>query len=125
MGDRHRRQHQPAPPTCVEVHLEELGRHSWVKALVSTLTGSYGSAQFRFVARPTGDGHRASDHAAVGATFPVLRLQDLGDRTKPNAWIDVAEQRLHDLDRTLTDAGWTLENRTGPHWWSWSYRRVP
>jgi deazaflavin-dependent oxidoreductase (nitroreductase family) len=40
--------------TMIEVHLEEFGEHSWVKALVNTLSGSYGSAQYRFVARPSG-----------------------------------------------------------------------
>ena len=52
---------------------------SWIKALASTLTGSYGSAQCRFVARQPGADHGAGDHVVTGATFPVMRLQDLDD----------------------------------------------
>ncbi len=113
------------PGELLEVHLEELGQHSWLKALFNTLTGTYGSAQFRFVARPPGTDHPARDDLFVGATFPVMRLQDLNDRTEPNAWIETAVQRLQELDRTLVDAGWTREDHIGPHWWSLTYRRGP
>ena len=70
----------------VEVHLEELGQHSWVKALANTIGGSYGSAQYRFVACSQGKEHHASDHAVTGATFPVMRFQDLENLNKPSLW---------------------------------------
>jgi hypothetical protein len=91
-------------PTTVEVHLEELGEHSWLKALANTLTGSYGSAQFRFVARPPGHEHHPGDHVATGATFPVMR------------W-----QRLDELDDSLRALGWRRCPTAGRHWWSRTY----
>lgn len=115
----------PAPqPSRVDIHLEELGQHSWIKSLLSTLTGSYGSTQVRFVARAAGE-HVDDEHIAAGATFSVMRLQDLDDRTEPNAWTDTADERLRELDAELTDAGWSRDETTGPHWWSLSYRRRP
>jgi hypothetical protein len=108
-------------PRAVEVHLEELGQHSWVKALANTLVGSFGSAQFRFVACPSGDRHRADDHVVTGATFPVLRAQDLDDLHLPNAWLDTARQRLDELDGELRGRGWRPETTTGRHWWSRTY----
>ena len=111
-------------PSRLEVHLEELGRHSWGAALLNTLTGSQGSAQFRFVARRPGGSHDAGDDVVVGSTFPLMRAQDLDDRNRPNAWAEVAAQRLRELDSDLTGAGWTREGGSGPHWWSRTYRRA-
>ncbi len=105
----------------VEVHLEELGEHSWVKALTSTLSGSYGSAQYRFVARPAGERHRANDHVLTGATFPVMRFQDHDDLNRPNAWIETARERLQDLDKELSARGWRRSGSDGKHWWSRTY----
>lgn len=108
----------------IEIHLEELGEHSWVKALANTLAGNYGSAQYRFVARPPVEEHTAAQHAATGATFPVMRLQDLNDLREPNAWIDTAHERLRELDHELLDAGWQRREQRGLHWWSLSYQRT-
>lgn len=105
----------------VEVHLEELGQHSWVKAVVNTLAGTYGSAQYRFVARPPGAVHRAADHVATGATFPVMRLQDLDNLHRPNAWIETAQERLQELDEELLGRGWRRGSEGGQHWWSRTY----
>lgn len=109
----------PPRPT-LEVHLEELGEHSWVRALLNTLGGTFGSAQYRFVARPPGGAHRARDHVVTGATFPVMRLQDLDDRHRPNAWVELAEQRLDELDQELRACGWSFRS-IGQHWWSRTY----
>jgi hypothetical protein len=106
----------------VEVHLEELGQHSWWKALLNTLGGTYGSAQFRFVARPPGRDDPGAPHV-LGATFPVMRAQDLDDTTEPNAWIDVARDRLEELDRELVAQGWRRAGTAGGHWWSRHYVR--
>lgn len=105
----------------IEVHLEELGAHSWIKALANTLGGTYGSAQYRFVARPPGDEHRSDDHVATGATFPAMRLQDLDDLHRPNAWIETAQERLDELDAELLDRGWRHHPGEGQHWWSRTY----
>jgi len=92
-----------------------------VKALANTLTGSYGSAQYRFVARPTGDEHDARQHAVTGATFPVMKLQDLDDLHLPNAWIETAQERLEELDAELQSHGWRRTTDDGDHWWSRTY----
>jgi hypothetical protein len=98
----------------LEVHLEELGAHAWAKAPFNTLSSSVGSAQFRFVARPSGEHLRESDDLLVGATFPVTRLQDLDDQTEPNAWLDLARDRLCELDEQLVKADWRWETRNRP-----------
>ena len=108
-------------PETVEVHLEELGQHSWVKALANTLGGSYGSAQFRFVACPPGSEHLAAEHVVTGATFPAMRFQDLENLTEPNAWIETAQERLEELDEELLGRGWRRESDSGKHWWSRTY----
>lgn len=106
---------------AVEVHLEELGHRSWLAAAANTLLGNVGSAQFRFVARPVGD--EAAAPVLVGATFPVMRWQDLSDRSGPNAWIEVAESRLDELDGELAGRGWVATGSAGRHWWSRRYER--
>ena len=108
----------------LEIHLEELGQHSWWKALLNTLAGTHGSAQFRFVARPPGRDDRSTEGHLLGATFPVMRLQDLDDQTEPNAWIDTAQERLDELDRQLASKGWRPAGTVGRHWWSRSYVRT-
>ncbi|WP_107765234.1 hypothetical protein [Nocardioides terrigena] len=106
----------------LEVHLEELGQHSWWKALANTLSGSCGSAQFRFVARPPGPDDTTDDHV-LGATFPVMRLQDLDDLREPNAWVDTAQDRLRELDARLVGEGWERRDTPHAHWWSLTYAR--
>lgn len=108
-------------PAPIEVHLEELGEHSWVASAATTLGGSYGSAQYRFVARPPGARHRRGDHVVTGATFPVMRLQDLDDEHRPNAWMEIAEERLDELDQDLRAHGWRRGEVDGRHWWSRTY----
>ena len=108
----------------LEIHLEELGQHSWIKALLNTVTGSTGSAQLRFVARPPGEHHDRHEHERLGASFPMLRFQDLNDLTEPNAWLDTARERLDELDRQLAEAGWRRQPGAGRHWWSLSYTRA-
>lgn len=105
----------------LEVHLEEYGQHSWLKALANTVSGSHGSAQYRFVARPPGEGHPPSDHVVAGATFPVMRFQDLNDLHRPNAWIETAQERLDELDEELRARGWRQGASSGQHWWSRTY----
>ncbi|MET1058579.1 MAG: hypothetical protein ABWX84_03220 [Nocardioides sp.] len=106
----------------LEVHLEEFGQHSWVKSVLNVIGGSSGSAQFRFVARPAGPDRGEGDHV-LGATFPIMRMQDPGNRTEPNAWLEIAEERLEELERQLASAGWSRLPGDGPHWWSRRYTR--
>lgn len=105
----------------VEVHLEEAGQHSWVAALANTLAGTNGSAQYRFVARDSSQPDRPSSHVLVGATFPLMRWQDLDNQHEPNGWADLARERLGELDQTLRADGWRPCPRTGSHWWSRAY----
>ena len=108
----------------LEVHLEELGEHSWGKALLNTLSGSYGTAHFRFVARAPGARQHASEDLFVGATFPVMRSQDLDNESEPNAWLDVARDRLRGSDEELVSAAWQREPDRGRHWWALTYTRA-
>lgn len=108
----------------IQIHLEELGEHSWLKALLNTLTGSFGSAQYRFVARPADapdDGH----HVALGATFPLLRFADLDevDPTSRDPWLPIARQRLEEIDADLVAQGWQRVTGETEHWWSRRYAR--
>ena len=112
-----------APARSVEIHLEELGQHSGLKALAGTMTGFYGMAQFRFVARRCGAPDQARHHVATGATFPVMRFADLDNEVEPNAWLDTARERLGELDRELARDGWHRRPGRGPHWWSLTYDR--
>lgn len=105
----------------VEVHLEELGQHSWWKALLNTMTGTNGSAQYRFVARIAGYADTPNLHVREGATFPLMRWQDLNNERQPNAFSDIAHQRLEELDATLRDEGWSRCEVPGRHWWSRTY----
>ena len=105
----------------VEVHLEEFGQHSWWRALLNTVTGTNGSAQYRFVARRAGAADTRDRHVREGATFPLMRWQDLGDEHQPNAFSDIAHQRLEELDASLRDDGWRRSEQRGRHWWSRTY----
>jgi hypothetical protein len=106
----------------LEVHLEEVGQHSWFAGLTNLLGAGLGSAQFRFVARPPGADEDSADHV-LGATFPVMRMQDLNSRRRPNAWIETVEERLEELDDQLVRDGWVRRPETGRHWWSRTYTR--
>jgi len=108
----------------LEIHLEEFGQHSWWRSLLNVLGGTAGSALYRFVARPAGAPDQGRTGHVLGATFPVMRAQDLNDRTTPNAWIDLAEARLEELDRQLAREGWARSPAPGHHWWSRTYTRA-
>ena len=109
----------------LDVQLEELGQRFWIKAAANTLGGSYGSAQFRFVARPpTGTGGDEADELVLGPTFPLLRMQDLDNQHEPNGWAELAHESLADLDRRLRADGWHLRDSGGRHWWSRSYEKT-
>ena len=108
----------------VEVHLEELGQRSWIKAASNTLGGSFGSAQFRFVARPPRESGADKDELVLGPTFPMMRAQDLNNQTEPNGGSELTRESLADLDRRLRAEGWQLAESGGRHWWSRSYRRT-
>jgi hypothetical protein len=107
----------------LEIHLEEPGEHSWWKALLNTVSGTDGSAQYRFVARPPASRHEQEEHVVTGATFPMMRWQDLDDEATPNAWIETARERLEEPDGQLTSQGWPRGLETGAHWWSRAYAR--
>lgn len=107
----------------LELALEEWGEHSWVRALLNTVTGSKGSAQFRFVARPVGDHRDLAQDVVVGATFPVMRGQDLDNAPEPNAWLETMRDRLQEIDGELVALRWNRAEQQGTHWWSYRYTR--
>jgi hypothetical protein len=114
-------------PKTVEVNLEELDAHSWLRAVPDTVTEPYGRGQFRFVVVPaTGAAanHSFKDHLAFSVSFPALRLQDPDGPTQPDAWLDMARRRLADLDSELCGAGWRRKPGRGRYWWSLTYDTV-
>jgi len=112
-------------PEAIEVHLEELDAHSWLRAVPDTLTEPYGRGQFRFVVVPAGADHSLKDHLAASVSFPALLLQDPDSPSQPDAWLDVARQRLADLDSELVREGWHRRPGRGRHWWSFEYDAAP
>jgi hypothetical protein len=110
-------------PERLEVHLEELGRSSWAATVLGRLTGSFGTARYRFIARPPSQDRDVV--SVLGATFLVLRAHDLSDLQEPHAWLDIARARLDELDLQLRATGWMPRGSTGPHWWSRTYVRDP
>lgn len=114
-----------ASDDVVQIHLEQLGKHSWVRAVLGAVIGAGGGPPYRFVAAPDDPEHDASEHAAVGATFPVLPTEDLERQTEPNEWTDLAHQRLNELDTELLSAGWKRRADRGRYWWSLRYDPPP
>lgn len=118
-----------AATEVLEVHLEELGRHSrGVKAgLLAFLgggIGGWGGGQYRFVARQAGPDRGSAVHV-LGPTFPVVGgVKDLDDQHRPHAYLDLAEEALEELDRHLVRDGWVRGPDVGPHWWSRRYART-
>lgn len=108
----------------LEVRLEEWGEHSWWKALLNTVTGTDGSAQMRFVTVPGAGEHDASAHHIEGATFPVVRAQDLDDTSGPSAWSDTMADRLREMDDELNRQGWRRQTGQERHWWSSRYTKT-
>ena len=54
----------------------------------------------------------------------AIKDLEIANRTKPNAWLEIAEERLEELERELVRAGWTRLPGGGPHWWSRRYTRT-
>ena len=113
-------------PDAVEVHLEELDAHSWLRAVPDTVTEPYGGGQFRFIVVATAGAadHRLKDHLATSVSFPALLLQDPDGPTQPDPWLDLARRRLADLDSELCGAGWRRKPGRGRYWWSLTYDTV-
>ena len=53
----------------VQIHLEEVGRHSWKDALMSAVVGAGSGPLYHFVAAAPSAPHTGAEHAAVGAEF--------------------------------------------------------
>lgn len=110
-----------APVGVVQIHLEELGKHSWTRALLGAVLGAGGGPPFRFVAAPPDPDHDASEHAAAGQKFPVVPFRDLAEQAAPDEWNDLARRRLAELDAELVALGWRRRSDRGTYWWSWRY----
>lgn len=110
------------PSNVVQIHLEEVGRHSWKDALMSAVVGAGGGPLYQFVAAAPSAPHTGAEHAAVGAEFPLMPFQDPTDQTV-DEWTTLARQRLEELDAELKSGGWRRLPERGPHWWSLRYVR--
>lgn len=108
------------PEDVLQIHLEEVGRHSWKGALLSAVVGAGGGPLYRFVAAAPDAAHADTDHAAVGAQFPLMPFGDLADQTD-DEWTTLARKRLHELDAELESTGWRRLPERGRHWWSLRY----
>jgi hypothetical protein len=119
--------HRIPRPEAVELHLEELDAHSWLKAVPDLVSEPYGRGLYRFVVVPAANraDHSLRDHLAASVSFPALRLQDPDKPTQPDAWLDVARQRLTDLDLELVREGWRRRQGRGRYWWSLAYDAPP
>ena len=107
----------------LEIRLEESGMHPWTSAVFSALIGSGGGPLFRFVAAPVDAARDPHERAAAGARFPVLPFHGLDDAAQQDEWIDLAQERLDELDHDLQTAGWRRRPERGAHWWSLRYDR--
>lgn len=109
------------PEHVVQIHLEQLGRHSWIRAVLGAVMGAGGGPPYRFVAAPDDPDHEASEHAGVSEPFPVLPTEDLERQTEPDEWTDLAHKRLNELDTELLGQGWKRRADRGRYWWSLRY----
>lgn len=108
------------PEGVIQIHLEEVGRHSWKSALFGAVMGAGGGPVYRFVAAAPIPAHQESDHAAASVRFPLQFLQDLDDEGS-DKWTELARRRLAELDAELVRIGWRRLPDRGPHWWSLRY----
>lgn len=105
----------------LEVHLENLGKQSFLQSIVSALGGTAAYAPHRFVARsPDGEPGEAGIVLA-SSTFPVLRFLDPQALTELQQNEEVVRQ-LEKLGRDLESAGWSRREEMGQHWWSRTYQ---
>jgi hypothetical protein len=103
----------------LEIHLEQQHQPFWHAALANSLTGYFGSAQYRFVARSSDGG----EVTVRGAAFPLMYFLD-PDVDDATGSLDIAKERLEELESQLVAEGWTPTGRSGQHWWSRTYARV-
>lgn len=108
----------------LEIRLDDTGKGSWRSAVFSAVIGAAGGPLSRFVAARADAARDPDEPAAAGATFPVLPFHDLDDRTEQDEWIDLAEERLDELDAELQSSGWRRRPERGEHWWSLRYDRA-
>jgi hypothetical protein len=103
----------------LEIHLEEQQQPFWRAALANSLTGYFGSMQYRFVARSSAD----PEVCVAGARFALPRYLDPDDVDDVTGSVAIARERLDELEARLFDEGWTVTGTSGHHWWSRTYAR--
>lgn len=72
----------------LEVDLEEVQQPFWRAALANSLTGYFGSTQYRFVARSSDD----ENVRVLGTPFPLLHFLDPEDEDDPFGSVGYREE---------------------------------
>jgi hypothetical protein len=106
----------------LEITVEEIGQRSLLRALFSTLSGSYGSAYLWFIGEATSVDSRWPSYRIVGDSFPIMRAQPFDDLACQGPFAEEANHALTMLRKRLTDEGWK-PNGHGKHWYSYQYSR--
>ena len=110
------------PVDRLTIALEDVGHTSLLKSMVTTLTGSFGAQEYRFVGHATSEDPRWLTYTVSSASFPVLPGQSLDDLRPRDAWADEVRGAFRELEQALAEQGWRLES-TGDHWWTRTYTR--
>jgi hypothetical protein len=106
----------------LEIQVEEIGARSFLRSLLSTLSGSYGSAYFWFVGDARSADPRWPTYRVHGESFPVLRAEPFDE---PGVRIPFGAEASHALNafrECLVAHGWLSAGR-GKHWYSYRYTR--
>jgi hypothetical protein len=106
----------------LEIHVEEIGARSLLRSLLSTLSGSYGSAYFWFVGDARSADPRWPTYRVHGESFPVLRAQPFDALEVGGPFAAEARQALNAFRERLVARGWRSAGR-GDHWYSYRYVR--
>jgi hypothetical protein len=107
---------------ALEIHVEEIGARSLRRSLLSTLSGTYGSAYFWFVGDARSADPRWPTYRMHGESFPVLRAQPFDALEVGGPFAAEARHALNAFRECLVAHGWRSAGR-GDHWYSYRYVR--
>jgi hypothetical protein len=106
----------------LEIHVEEVGARSLLRALLSTLSGSYGSSYFWFVGDARSSDPRWPTYRVHGESFPVLRAQLFDELEVGGPFAGEARHALNAFRERLVAHGWLSAGRR-EQWYSFRYVR--